>query len=126
VGARGVHKTPAVGPRRRGLRPGEGGRSTLSGRQEELQAQIWKHNRQPLQVKRGYTLRIQAPGGFHLLYSLDDWKTETLKASSTMALRIGFVDVRVPTRQKLPVRFTFFWPGQDRWEGREYAVAVVP
>lgn len=88
--------------------------------------EIWKPNRQPSHVKSGFTLRVQAPHGFRLLYTLNDWKTQTSTASSATALGIGFVDVPVPKKQKLPVRFTLFWPEDDRWEGRDYAVAVVP
>jgi glucoamylase len=87
--------------------------------------EIWKPNRQPPQLRRGFTLRIQAPSGFRLLYTLDDWKTESWAEPATTRLDTDFIDVPVPEEQMLPLRFTLFWPEADRWEGRDYAVSVV-
>ena len=87
--------------------------------------EIWKPNRQPTQVKRGFTLRIQAPRGFQLLYTLNNWKTKTLVNAVETSLGVGFFDLPVPATQQLPVRFTLFWPEQDRWEGRDYTVCVA-
>jgi glucoamylase len=46
--------------------------------------------------------------------------------SSATALGIAFVDIAVPDLGPEPLRFTFFWPGDNRWEGRNFEVAVVP
>ncbi len=86
--------------------------------------EIWKPNRQPREVKRGYILRIQAPAPFMLHWSLDDWKTTTDTVSFPTALGIEFADIPVTDTQETPVRFTFFWKFSNRWEGRDYIVAV--
>jgi len=39
-------------------------------------------------------------------------------------LKIKWVDIPVEVQQRAPVRFTFRWLNQDRWEGRDYAVAI--
>lgn len=96
----------------------------LGDRQACQALEIWKPNRHPRTVQRGFTLRIQAPGSFRLRWSRNDWQTADDTLSSPMALGIEFVDIPIPARQEAPIRFTFYWPRQDRWEGRDYLVAV--
>ncbi len=87
--------------------------------------EIWKPNRQPSQVRSGATLRVQVPRAFRLLYTLDDWETQTLTESATTTLGIDFVDVVIPQGQQQPVRFTMYWTDEDGWEGRDYAITVT-
>lgn len=87
--------------------------------------EIWKPNRQVRAVKKGFTLRIQAPASFRLRWSRDEWHTIEDTVSSPTALGIEFVDIPIPIIQQAPVRFTFFWTASGRWEGRDYAVTVV-
>jgi glucoamylase len=93
------------------------------GRQD---LEIWKPNRQPRTVARGCTLRVQTPKHFRLLSTTDDWKTQTLTESSRTALGIDYTDVAVAREQEGPVRFTMYWTDENRWEGRDYHVTVVP
>ena len=86
--------------------------------------EIWKHNRQPSHIRRGFALRVQAAGAFQLLYSTDDWASQQLAESTPTSLGVGFVDVPQQATRESPVRFTFYWAGEDRWEGREYEIAV--
>ena len=96
----------------------------LGDRRECNALEIWKPNRQVRAVKRGFALRVQAPGTFRLRWSQDDWHTVQDTSSSPTSLGIEFVDIPIPLDQKAPVRFTFFWPGRDLWEGHDYLVAV--
>ena len=41
-----------------------------------------------------------------------------------MPFGIHFVDIPIRPSQRAPIRFTFFWPADERWEGRDYAVNV--
>jgi len=34
------------------------------------------------------------------------------------------VDVPIARLQAAPIRFTFFWPAAERWEGRDFAITV--
>lgn len=86
--------------------------------------EIWKPNRQVRRVKRGYTLRIQAPAGFRLHWSRDEWQTVLDAGATSTTLGIHFVDIPIPLEQQAPIRFTFFWIASGRWEGRDYHVAV--
>ncbi|MBI4311208.1 MAG: glucan 1,4-alpha-glucosidase [Chloroflexi bacterium] len=88
--------------------------------------EIWKPNRQPRTVKAGWTLRIQAPASFRLVWTQDDWQTTRVSQSTQTNLGIGFVDIPVPPGQEAPLRFTFFWTDGDRWEGSNYEVGVRP
>ncbi|MBI1899265.1 MAG: glucan 1,4-alpha-glucosidase, partial [Acidobacteria bacterium] len=86
--------------------------------------EIWKPNRRARSVKAGMMLRVQAPASFRLHWSADEWRTVHDSASSPTALGIGFVDIAIPASQRAPIRFTFFWTADERWEGCDYAVAV--
>jgi glucoamylase len=96
--------------------------------------EIWKPTRQVRAMKRGETLRIQAPARFRLRWTQDEWRTATDTVSTDSRLGIHFVDLAVSSGQSSPVRFTFFWlesvsfplfqRQRERWEGRDYAVEV--
>lgn len=98
----------------------------LSGRKSCRPLEIWKPNRQVCRVKNDYTLRIQAPDAFRLRWSPDDWQTVHDTPSFPTVLGIEFVDLPISGKQKAPIRFTFFWTRNERWEGRDYAVEVSP
>jgi glucoamylase len=86
--------------------------------------EIWKPNRQVRTVKRGDTLRIQAPEMFRLRWSDDDWQSVCDTDASATALEVAFVDIVIRADQRAPILFTFMWTDGDRWEGRDYAVDV--
>jgi len=87
--------------------------------------EVWKFNRQARSVRRGRTLRVIAGAPFQLRWTLDEWQTTQDTASQATAIDLEWVDVAVPVSQQAPVRFTFYWPNGNRWEGREFEVAVV-
>ena len=86
--------------------------------------EIWKPNRQVCSLKKGYTLRVQAPASFRLHWSQDDWRTAEDTSSRPTGLGIEYVDIPVVSSQQAPIRFTFFWTSDNRWEGRDYDVAI--
>jgi len=86
--------------------------------------EIWKTTRHARTVRAGQTLRVMAPAPFRLHWSLDDWRQVNDQAALETTLGIHYFDVNVPSDQQSPVRFTFFWPSDDRWEGRDYCVAI--
>jgi glucoamylase len=96
------------------------GRPRRTGRVLE----VWSFNRQPSRVAKGATLRVQAAAPFRLHWTGDEWQTVHDTSSSPTALGIEFVDLPVPDTQQAPIRFTFFWIAANRWEGRDYVVAV--
>jgi glucoamylase len=87
--------------------------------------EVWKPNRRVRTVKRGWALRIQAPAEFMLHWSFDEWQTTEDTNASPTALGISFVNLQVPQGQRAPVRFTFFWKRESRWDGRDHEVRVI-
>ena len=73
---------------------------------------------------RRYTLRIQAATPFRLRWTADEWSVVNDTTSTPTALGIEFVDIPIVLLQAAPIRFTFFWPAEERWEGRDFAIAV--
>lgn len=96
----------------------------LGGRKAGQLLEIWKPNRQARSVKRGYTLRIQVPAAFRLHWSANEWQSGEDAPSPAEVLGFNFVDIPIPAMQRAPIRFTFFWTAHNRWEGRDYVVAV--
>jgi glucoamylase len=86
--------------------------------------EIWKPNRRVRVVKKGYMLRVQAPAPFRLHWTRDEWRAINDTSSSPTSLGIDFVDISITTAQQSPIRFTFFWPESNSWEGRDYMVEV--
>jgi len=96
----------------------------LGDRKTRQLFEIWKPNRQARSVKRGFTLRIQVPAAFRLHWSANEWQSVQDSPSSPQVLGFYFVDIPISDAQRAPIRFTFFWTIGDRWEGRDYVVAV--
>jgi len=87
--------------------------------------EIWKLNRQPRAVKKGYTLRVQTHEPFRLRWTRDEWRTERAVPSTPTALGIEFADIPVPEDQQSPIRFSFNWLVSGKHEEQEYAVAAI-
>jgi glucoamylase len=88
--------------------------------------EIWSPNRHPRAVPPGTTLRVQAAAPFVLHWSADEWRQVRDSQAAATSLGIHFVDLAIPRGQQAPIRFTLFWTSENRWEGRDYAVAIEP
>ncbi len=86
--------------------------------------EVWKFNRRVRTVAAGKILRIQAPASFRLHWTTNEWKKVNDTDAASTAVGIHFVDIKVSKKQKAPVRFTFYWPHEDRWEGKDFDVLV--
>jgi glucoamylase len=71
-------------------------------------------------------LRVQVPAPFRLHWTSDDWQTVNDSASTATRLAIDFADIPVAATQQAPIRFTFFWPESNSWDGRDHMVVVEP
>jgi glucoamylase len=85
---------------------------------------VWSFQFPAAVIRRGHTLRVLAEAEFKLHISSDDWQTAAEKASTTTAFDLYYVDLSIAVEQQRPVRFTFFWPEAQRWEGRDYMVEM--
>jgi glucoamylase len=86
--------------------------------------EIWKANRQVQTIHAGTLLRIQADSPFLLHWTSNDWQHSTDTRSQGTAIGIEFVDIPLPNQHQDPIRFTFLWLEEDRWEGKDYIVNV--
>jgi glucoamylase len=91
---------------------------------ERKTLEVWKSNRQVQIVSPGTLLRIQANSPFLLHWTGDDWQHSKDTRSQGPAIDIEFVDIPLPEQQKNPIRFTFLWLEENRWEGKDYTVNV--
>jgi glucoamylase len=88
--------------------------------------EVWKFNRQVTSIQAGWTLRIIANRPFVLHWGRGEWRNPTDTLGTTTALQLYFVDIPTASTDLAPIRFTFLWLNDNRWEGRDYAVEVVP
>ncbi|MGH9641247.1 MAG: glycoside hydrolase family 15 protein [Terriglobales bacterium] len=94
---------------------------TARGRRD---LEVWKPVRQAKYVTAGHVLRVQAPAGFRLHWTDDDWQTTHDSSSESTGLGIEFTDTPIGLAQQAAIRFTFYWTEENRWEGRDYEVKV--
>ena len=69
-------------------------------------------------------MRIQATEPFRLQWTRNEWPTCADTVSVPTVLGIHFMDIPVKRTQRAPLRFTLYWPASDRWESRDFAVAI--
>jgi glucoamylase len=87
--------------------------------------EIWTFAHQPSRTRKGHGLRIVTEHAAKIHWSFDGWGTASDLETSGSGLGMYWADL--PTA-KLPngakVIFTFYWVEADRWEGRDFLVAV--
>ena len=93
------------------------------GAAERQPIEVWKFNRPVPRVAAGGRLRIQADAPFLLRWTEDEWQHATDTRSVATAIGVAFVDLH-PSMHPAPIRFTFLWLDDNRWEGQDYTVAV--
>jgi glucoamylase len=86
--------------------------------------EIWKPNRHARSIAPGMTLRVQAHQPFILHWSNNEWQQCHDSHASGTPLGVYYVDIPVMRGQQSPIRFTFYWPAENRWEGRDYQTAI--
>lgn len=80
--------------------------------------EIFQTSRPVESLAAGMTLRIVDTARFQMLYTTDDWKTNTRVESQPVGYAGFFADVATQAGQSGKITFTFYWPGQDKWLGR--------
>jgi glucoamylase len=85
----------------------------------------WRFNNKCRSIPRNRTLRLMLPQSAQVHWSIDGWKTTQDTPTRDTGLEIYRLDL--PTAS-LPsgseVVFTFYWPRENRWEGKDYAVQI--
>lgn len=85
---------------------------------------VWRFNHKCATIPPGQGLRLElaAPAVVH--WSPDGWSTVLDTETRDTGLGLHVADLTPGPGSRLA--FTFFWPQADRWEGRDFEVAVVP
>ncbi|HEX4309579.1 MAG TPA: glycoside hydrolase family 15 protein [Acidobacteriaceae bacterium] len=82
--------------------------------------------RQIRQISAGKTLRITSASRFQVSWTSDNWKTTSQLDSTQLGYAGSYADLPTTTEQTGALSFTLFWPDQNRWEGRNFEVALEP
>ncbi len=86
--------------------------------------EVWKINRQVRKVAAGVLLRVLASSPFVLHWTDDGWKTQHDTQSTATSFGIDYVDIAISKEQRVPIRFTFHWPVDNQWQGKDYVVEI--
>ncbi len=93
-------------------------------RHECQNLEIWKTNRHPRSMTPGMTLRVQETAPFVLHWTDNEWRDSHDTTATGTALGLYFADIPTTPQQRAPLRFTHFWPADNRWSGRDYALSM--
>ena len=87
--------------------------------------EIWKYRRRRIaSVKAPTTLRIQCGRPFNLHWTRDEWKTVQDTRATPTPIGIDYVDIEIPEPSSAPIRFTFMWTDEGKWEGQDFSVSI--
>jgi glucoamylase len=90
----------------------------------ESRMEIFQTSRPVAELAAGMTLRVADPERFRVVYSLDGWKTVVTKDSRGVGYAGFYADIDTLAEQAGTIELTLYWPGQDRWVGRNFEVVV--
>ncbi len=86
--------------------------------------EIWSFPRQSSHIVAGKKLRLVAEQEFQVLWTADNWKTTQHFNSQAVGASGHFADIPTHTGQTGQIEWTFFWPGDQRWEGRNFSIGL--
>jgi glucoamylase len=86
--------------------------------------EIFKLRRPIKTIEAGYTLRIIAQQHFRVVWTADGWKTNASLESTAVGYAGSFADLPTGQKQTGQLSFTLFWTEENRWEGRNFDVAI--
>ncbi|MGH6764262.1 MAG: glucan 1,4-alpha-glucosidase, partial [Bradyrhizobium sp.] len=86
----------------------------------------WRSTSRVDRVAPGRVLRLECLDQARIRWSTDDWKT--ISDSDAIATGLGLYVFDLPAERLTDgtiVRFTMFWPRQNRWEGTDYQIRIA-
>jgi glucoamylase len=88
--------------------------------------EIWTFRHPLRRMAYGKTLRIIVATDATIVWSANDWaSTNKAETAHIGALNVWYVDLpTVACPDGSTIQFTFFWKEAQRWEGRNYSVAI--
>src|SRR5579875_2955243 len=88
--------------------------------------EIFRLTRPISTMVQGGTLRVVDSDRFQLVWTADNWATTHRTDSRQVGHPGSYVDIPVGAEQAGSIAFTMFWPGADRWLGRNFEVVIHP
>ncbi len=86
---------------------------------------VWRFNHKIRSLPSGKILRVETLARAVIHWSADEWNTVQDTPTHDVGLGIHSADL---TTQMLPegkqIKFTFYWPEADRWEGTDFTVRI--
>jgi glucoamylase len=76
------------------------------------------------EIEPGKTVRIIESSRFRLVWTQDGWKTGGTIESKPICNSVFYADMHIDKKAQGAVSFTFYWPAEDRWEGKNYDVRI--
>ena len=73
---------------------------------------------------QGGTLRILDANRFRVVYTMDNWVTQTSVEARIVGRPGAYVDIQTAHDATGSILFTMYWPSEDRWLGHNYEVVV--
>ena len=90
----------------------------------ENNIEIFQTSRPIELLTAGMTLRVVDTARFEMIYTTDNWATNMRRESRSVGYAGFFADIATVAGQSVTILFTFYWPGQDKWLGRNFEVTV--
>jgi glucoamylase len=93
------------------------------------QVEFWTFQRKddPVRVKRRKVIRIPSDRPFQFRWTNDGWKTvNDFQSKPSVAPQIHVLDLDTTPLTGPRIDFTFYWPTDSRWEGRNFAIMIEP
>ena len=97
----------------------------LEGRRPGPRRTVWKFNRRVPTADPDSPVRVVADRPFRLHASDDEWRSVRDLDSTDTAIGVSFVDLDPLGRPGRRWRFTFYWTGDARWEGTDFAIEAA-
>ena len=91
--------------------------------------EFWTFQRKddPVKVRRGQVIRIPSDRPFQLRWTNNGWQTvNDLQSKPSVAKPIHVLDLDTTPLTGARLDFTFYWPTDSRWEGRNFAITIEP
>lgn len=86
--------------------------------------EVFKMRRPAKSVKAGRALRIISAQPFRVIWTADDWKTNATIEATALGYAGSFADLPTTAGQTGQLSFTLYWIDENRWEGRNFDVAI--
>ena len=86
----------------------------------------WRFDQPCRAMPAGTTLRIELHANATVHWSRDDWQTSCDTPTKDSGVGLHYADLPSDAlKSPKSVRFTFYWPEPDRWEDKNYEVAII-